>query len=161
MIVYCVFEMCLGPCRFTLSLLAWYVCVQCVCLLSSLWVVHVCLFPCLHQCLTMCCLFALVYIYCSVHGCKADHSREQSVFIEFFKSCLKTLLLCAHSIFLFPAPSLSFNPLSQLKDNHQNIKLAVKLQQTTEQKQHLALYSSIASAAVKIPLSPQTIHSEW
>lgn len=79
-------------------------------------VVHVCLFPCLRPCLTMCCLFAPVYIYCRVHGCKADHSREQSVFIEFFNILPQgtASALCTFSLFFFLLSLWVFNPLSDI-----------------------------------------------
>lgn len=73
--------------------LPWPLGLVCVCFM------HVC------PCLTMCCLFATVYIYYSAPAFKADHSREQSVFIDFFfffflTSCFKAQF-CVHSFLLF------------------------------------------------------------
>lgn len=83
---------------------------------------------CLHPCLTMCCLFAAVYISYSALAFKADHSREPSVFIDsFFFSynsfegtvCELSFLLC-----LSVLNSAGQTFVSQLKSNHfENVAL--------------------------------------
>lgn len=152
------------PCRFTvkevcLGLLA--LCV-CVCVLP-LCVENVCWFLCLHPCLTMCCLFATVYIYYSVPAFKADHSREQSVFIAlfvFFHIMLQGTALC--TLILSPL-SLSFRILFKISEKQQIVLSQLK---TICPKIHFKiaftwLHSSIIPAAVECLLSSQSIHSQW
>lgn len=122
---------------------------------------------CLSPCLTMCCQFAAVYIYCGVHGCQADHSRDQSVFIELFFVLLQdtAAALCTHT----QSSPLRFKPsfrypkgnkwLCLSYKNHQNMKLIVEQQQTTIRNTLLCF--SIIPAAVQHPFSSQTIISQW
>lgn len=72
-----------------LGTLAWWVgmCLTALCVVYvsfAFIMYYTCVFACLQPCLTIWCLFAAVYIHCTVHGCEADHSREQTVFTESF-----------------------------------------------------------------------------
>lgn len=98
LIILCLFEQREEPCRFKVKK-------GCLDLSGCTWVV------CLHPHLTMCYLFAAVYIYCSVRAPKADHSREQRVFmfVFFFTSCFEAHLFALN--FSFFLCILVKNPL--------------------------------------------------
>lgn len=105
MIVYCVLETCLGPCRFTLGLLVWYIC-MCVhraCLLFSLWVctcVSVSMPASMSDHVLSVCKYTFTVVFMAV---RQTTPESRACLLSFFTSCLKTLLLCAHLFFLCPA----------------------------------------------------------
>lgn len=86
LIILCLFEQREEPCRFKVKK-------GCLDLSGCTWVV------CLHPHLTMCYLFAAVYIYCSVRAPKVDHSREQRVFMFVFFLHHASRHTSLHSIF--------------------------------------------------------------
>lgn len=159
--VVCVLEMWEEPCRLVLWL-GVYACVSCVsvCSLCVFCLLFVCV--CVPPCLTTCCLFAAVYIYCTVYGCKADHSREQTVFTESF-----ALRHCSCLLFFV------FNPLPNILNTSsffsvETTIICIAWIAKKNKKSLLSSYyhknrniTSVVPAAVKRPHSSQSVHSQY